>query len=80
MPALAISDTNSVAGIARAHVELREIARKQREDGGAAIVPRLLAAARLETMDGITVTALPRGSGGMGAVVSDVDVGQGARE
>ena len=60
MPALAISDTNSVAGIARAHVELREIARKQREDGGAAIVPRLLAAARLETMDGITVTALPR--------------------
>lgn len=60
MPALAISDTNSVAGIARAHVELREIARKEREDGGSAQVPRLLAAARLETEDGFTLTVLPR--------------------
>ena len=31
MPALAIADENSVAGIVRAHVELREIARKDRE-------------------------------------------------
>ena len=60
MPALAISDVNSVAGIARAHIELREIARKQREDGGTAVVPRLLAAARLETVDGFVLTALPR--------------------
>ncbi len=60
MPALAISDVNSVAGIARAHIELREIARKQREDGSDAVVPRLLAAARLETEDGFTLTALPR--------------------
>jgi DNA-directed DNA polymerase III PolC len=60
MPALAISDVNSVAGIARAHVELREITRKQKEDGGDAVVPRLLAAARLETEDGFALTALPR--------------------
>ncbi len=31
MPALAIADTNSVAGIVRAHVELREVARMVRE-------------------------------------------------
>jgi DNA-directed DNA polymerase III PolC len=60
MPALAISDTNSVAGIARAHIELREISRKQREEKGQAVVPRLLAAARLETDTGFVVTALPR--------------------
>lgn len=60
MPALAISDVNSVAGIARAHIELREIARKQKEDGGTAVVPRLLAAARLQTVDGFMLTALPR--------------------
>lgn len=34
MPALAISDVNSVAGIARAHVELREITRKQKKTVG----------------------------------------------
>ena len=60
MPALAISDVNSVAGIARAHIELREITRRQNEENGTAIVPRLLAAARLETDTGFAATALPR--------------------
>ena len=43
LPALAIADDNSVAGIVRAHVEAREIARR----GGAA--PRLIPAARIVT-------------------------------
>ena len=60
MPALAISDVNSVAGIVRAHVELREIARKLRETGEEAIVPRLLPATRLETVEGLSMVALPR--------------------
>ena len=60
MQALAISDINSVAGIARAHIELREIARKQKDEGGNKVIPRLLAAARLITDDNFTLTALPR--------------------
>lgn len=60
MPALAISDTNSVAGIVRAHVALREIARQQAEAGSTAQVPRLLAAARLTTAGGFSATAVPR--------------------
>jgi len=54
LPALAIADDNSVAGIVRAHVEAREIARR----GGSA--PRLIPAARIVTRDGLTVTLLPR--------------------
>ncbi|MCA3441992.1 MAG: error-prone DNA polymerase [Rhodobacter sp.] len=54
LPALAIADDNSVAGIVRAHVEAREIARR----GGAA--PRLIPAARIVTRDGLAVTLLPR--------------------
>ncbi|MCE2747317.1 MAG: error-prone DNA polymerase [Rhodobacter sp.] len=54
LPALAIADDNSVAGIVRAHVEAREIARR---DGAA---PRLIPAARIVTRDGLTVTLLPR--------------------
>ena len=54
LPALAIADENSVAGIVRAHVEAREIARR---DGSA---PRLIPAARIVTRDGLTVTLLPR--------------------
>ncbi|MCA3510736.1 MAG: error-prone DNA polymerase [Rhodobacter sp.] len=54
LPALAIADDNSVAGIVRAHVEAREIARR---DGSA---PRLIPAARIVTRDGLTVTLLPR--------------------
>jgi DNA-directed DNA polymerase III PolC len=54
LPALAIADENSVAGIVRAHVEAREIARR----GGSA--PRLIPAAGIVTRDGLTVTLLPR--------------------
>jgi DNA polymerase III alpha subunit len=45
LPALAIADENSVAGIVRAHVEAREIARR----GDAA--PRLITAAWIVTRD-----------------------------
>ena len=54
LPALAIADENSVAGIVRAHVEAREIARR------AGSAPRLIPAARIVTRDGLTVTLLPR--------------------
>ncbi|EEW26879.1 error-prone DNA polymerase [Rhodobacter ferrooxidans] len=53
-PALAIADENSVAGIVRAHVAAREIARS---DGQA---PRLIPAARIVTRDGFVATVLPR--------------------
>jgi DNA polymerase III alpha subunit len=54
LPAFAIADRNSVAGLVRAHQELKEAARE-----GAA-VPRLLPAARLCLADGLEITALPR--------------------
>jgi DNA-directed DNA polymerase III PolC len=54
LPAFAIADRNSVAGVVRAHAEVRTIAREQ----GAA--PRLLPAARLVLEEGIELTALPR--------------------
>jgi error-prone DNA polymerase len=60
LSALAIADENSVAGIVRAHVEAREIARA----GGAA--PRLIPAARIVTRDGLVVTLLPRDRAGWG--------------
>ena len=55
LAAFAIADRNSVAGIVRAHLEIREIARRT---GGAA--PRLLPAARLCLEEGVELTALPR--------------------
>ncbi len=54
MPALAIADVNSVAGIVRAHTRARELAR----DGGPKI--RLIPAARIVLTDGVQVTTLPR--------------------
>ena len=56
--AIAIADVNSVAGIVRAHCELREILRETKDMGGT--VPRLLPAATLVTQDGISAVALPR--------------------
>jgi error-prone DNA polymerase len=58
LPAFAIADRNSVAGLVRAHQELKEAAR----DGAA--VPRLVPAARLCLADGLEVTALPRNRAG----------------
>jgi error-prone DNA polymerase len=54
MPALAVADLNSVAGIVRAHTRARELAR----DGGPRI--RLLPAARIVTREGLAATVLPR--------------------
>ncbi|MCB6177746.1 error-prone DNA polymerase [Rhodobacter sp. Har01] len=54
MPALAVADVNSVAGIVRAHTKARELAR----DGGPLV--RLLPAARLVLREGLAVTALPK--------------------
>ena len=58
LPAFAIADRNSVAGLVRAHHELKEAAR----DGTA--VPRLLPAARLVLADGLEITALARSRAG----------------
>src|SRR5512134_2250239 len=58
MPAFAIADRNSVAGLVRAHHELREAAR-----GGAA-VPSLLPAARLCLVQGPEITAIARSRAG----------------
>ncbi|MCC6304458.1 MAG: error-prone DNA polymerase [Rhodobacteraceae bacterium] len=74
LPALAIADANSVAGLVRAHSAARELARRRAEGGpGApAAVPRLIPAARLVLAEGaaegpaggvpggLAVTALPR--------------------
>ncbi len=54
LPALAIADVNSVAGIVRAHVEGREIAHR----GG--VPPRLIPAARIVLDDGFAATMIPR--------------------
>ena len=77
MPALAISDVNSVAGIVRAHIALREIARKQQDEGGDRMVPRLLAATRLLTEDGFTLTALPRDRQAWGRMCRILTVAKG---
>ena len=60
MPALAVADKNSVAGIARAHVELREVAREVKELESSLAIPRLLPAARIETEGGFSATILPK--------------------
>lgn len=54
MPALAVADVNSVAGIVRAHTKAREMAR----DAGSCI--RLLPAARIVLREGLEATVLPR--------------------
>ncbi len=59
LPAFAIADLNSVAGLVRAHLECREIAR---ETGAAP--PRLLPGARLRLTDGTELTALARDRAG----------------
>ena len=54
LPALAVADVNSVAGVVRAHSRARELAR----DGGPRV--RLIPAARIVLADGFQVTVLPR--------------------
>ncbi len=60
LPAIAVADLNSVAGIVRAHSAAREIAREH----GAA--PRLLPAALIRLREGAELTALPRDRAGWG--------------
>ncbi len=66
--AFAIADENSVAGIVRAHAELKEIARRRKngEDKEFLSAPRLLPAARLATADGFSAIAIPRDRTGWG--------------
>ncbi|MFN0113967.1 MAG: error-prone DNA polymerase [Paracoccaceae bacterium] len=70
MPALAIADVNSVAGIVRAHTAAREIARTE----GAA--PRQIPAAHLVLRDGFAVTALPRDRAAWGRLCRLLSLGR----
>ncbi|MFN4156791.1 MAG: error-prone DNA polymerase [Gemmobacter sp.] len=70
LSALAIADENSVAGIVRAHVAAREIAR----DGG--MPPRLIPAARLVTREGFEATALPRDRAAWGRLCRLITLGR----
>ncbi len=65
LPALAVADENSVAGIVRAHSRARELARLAAEEGLPPPI-RLIPAARLRLADGFTLTALPRDRAGWG--------------
>ncbi|MBA3908389.1 MAG: error-prone DNA polymerase [Rhodobacter sp.] len=70
MPALAVADVNSVAGIVRAHTKARELAR----DGGPRI--RLIPAARIVLTDGFTVTCLPRDRAAWGRLCRLLSLGR----
>jgi DNA-directed DNA polymerase III PolC len=70
MPALAVADVNSVAGIVRAHTKAREIAR----DGGPVV--RLIPAARVILTDGFQVTCLPRGRAAWGRLCRLLSLGR----
>ena len=70
MPALAVADVNSVAGIVRAHTRARELAR----EGGPRI--RLIPAARIVLTDGFQVTCLPRDRAGWGRLSRLLSLGQ----
>ena len=70
LPGLAIADQNSVAGIVRAHVAAREIAR---ETGSA---PRLIPAARIVTREGFTLTLLPRDRAAWGRLCRLITLGR----
>ncbi|MDX5350824.1 MAG: error-prone DNA polymerase, partial [Paracoccaceae bacterium] len=70
MPALAVADVNSVAGIVRAHTRAREIAR----DGGS--VERLIPAARVVLADGFQVTCLPRDRAAWGRLTRLITLGR----
>ncbi|MEO0342604.1 MAG: error-prone DNA polymerase [Pseudomonadota bacterium] len=59
-PALAIADRNSVAGIVRAHQEVRDIAQEQTENPDShRTTPRLIPAAQIVTETGFTTTVIP---------------------
>jgi DNA-directed DNA polymerase III PolC len=70
MPALAVADVNSVAGIVRAHTRARDLAR----DGGPRV--RLIPAARIVLQDGFQVTCLPRDRAAWGRLCRMLSAGQ----
>jgi error-prone DNA polymerase len=70
MPALAVADVNSVAGIVRAHTKARELAR----DGGPVV--RLIPAARIILQDGFQVTCLPRDRAAWGRLCRLLSLGR----
>jgi DNA-directed DNA polymerase III PolC len=70
LPALAVADVNSVAGIVRAHTKAREIAR----DSGPRV--RLIPAARIILADGFQVTCLPRDRVAWGRLCRMLSLGQ----
>ena len=79
LPALAVADENTVAGIVRAHTEAREIAREARLDPAAfASTPRLIPAARIVLTDGFTLTALPRDRAAWGRLCRLITTGRRA--
>ena len=69
LPAFAIADRNSVAGIVRAHTALREL---ERAGAGSA---RLLPAARLCLAEGPELTALPRDRAAWGRLCRVLSLG-----
>ncbi len=60
LPAFAITDENSVAGVVRAHTELKEITRTEGR------APRLLSGAKLVTEEGVVLSALVKNRKGWG--------------
>jgi error-prone DNA polymerase len=75
LPAFAIADRNSVAGLVRALHALREFSRAVAPE--AAVVPRLVPAARLCLAEGIEVTALPRNRVGWARLCRLLTLGAG---
>ena len=82
LPALAIADLNSVAGIVRAHVAAREIARKTGSVAAREIarktgsVPRLIPAALIRLEDGVSLTVLPCDRAGWGRLCRLLSLGR----
>ena len=69
LPAVAVADRNSVAGVVRAHVECREIVR----EGGRP--PRLVPGARLCLEGGLEITALPEDRAAWGRLARTLSKG-----
>ena len=78
LPAFAIADENSVAGLVRAHAGIRETRRKQETGEGEALnsIPRLVPAARLVTEDGFSAVALPRDRAAWGRLSRLLSIGR----
>lgn len=79
MPALAVADVNSVAGIVRAHARARDLARERARDDGLrddGLRVRLIPAARVVLADGFQVTCLPRDRAAWGRLCRMLSAGQ----